>query len=233
MRLLRCAKVFLLFLIPISTYASSQEKGNISICLNMIVRNESHILQRALTSVKGLIDYWVIVDTGSTDGTQELICDVLKDVPGELYERPWHNFGHNRTEALQLARGKSDYILFLDADDWLEYEDHFALPSRDIDIYWAKWQSHRVPGFFYEKPLLVKDSLFCEWEGVIHEYITCSHAAYQTTLDNIVYVFSDEGHRSHNPQKFEEAALILEAALEKEPGQFPLCVLSCRKLPRC
>jgi glycosyltransferase involved in cell wall biosynthesis len=40
-----------------------------TICLNMIVKGESRVIQRALASVKHLIDYWVIVDTGSTDGS--------------------------------------------------------------------------------------------------------------------------------------------------------------------
>ena len=60
-----------------------------TICLNMIVKNESKVIQRCLESVKGTIDYWVIVDTGSTDGTQQLIKECLKDIPGELHERPW------------------------------------------------------------------------------------------------------------------------------------------------
>src|ERR1700722_13597203 len=88
---------------PFFTEAASQ------ICLNMIVKNESHVIERCLASVKGIIDYWVIVDTGSTDGTQEIITNYLKDIPGELIERPWKNFGFNRTEALLLAREKGDY----------------------------------------------------------------------------------------------------------------------------
>ena len=53
----------------------------------------------------GQIDYWVVVDTGSTDGTQQIIKDFMAKhkIPGELFERPWVNFSHNRSEALELA----------------------------------------------------------------------------------------------------------------------------------
>ena len=76
----------------------------------MIVKNEKDVIVRCLESVKPVIDYWVIVDTGSTDGTQKIIKKELKDIPGELYERPWKNFGENRSEAFNLAKGKGDFI---------------------------------------------------------------------------------------------------------------------------
>ncbi len=38
----------------------------------MIVKNETHIIKECLDSIHKYVDYWVIVDTGSTDGTQEL-----------------------------------------------------------------------------------------------------------------------------------------------------------------
>jgi glycosyltransferase involved in cell wall biosynthesis len=107
-----------------------------TICLNMIVKNESHVIERCLESVKKIIDYWVIVDTGSEDGTQEIIKQVLKDIPGELHERPWINFEYNRNEALSLALDKADYIFFIVADDRLIFGEDFALPELEAEGYW-------------------------------------------------------------------------------------------------
>jgi glycosyltransferase involved in cell wall biosynthesis len=53
-----------------------------TLCLNMIVKNEAHVLARYLASVKPWIDSWVIVDTGSSDGTQALIRGQLQGLPG-------------------------------------------------------------------------------------------------------------------------------------------------------
>jgi glycosyltransferase involved in cell wall biosynthesis len=84
-----------------------------AICLNMIVRNEAHVVTGLLDSVAPYISSWVVVDTGSDDGTQELIRAHMGrlGIPGELHERSWRDFGHNRTEALALAQGHGDYIL--------------------------------------------------------------------------------------------------------------------------
>src|SRR5579883_2825669 len=108
-----------------------------TVCLNMIVKDESPVIERCLASVKklGIIDYWVIVDTGSTDGTQKIIKKFMKDIPGKLYERPWKNFAHNRNEALALAKDKADYLLFIDADEQLSVSDNFTFPSLDEDCY--------------------------------------------------------------------------------------------------
>ena len=92
---------------------------NRKICLAMIVKNEAGVIERCLSSVENIIDYWVIVDTGSTDGTQELIKKTMEryGIPGELHEREWVNFEVNRNQSLDLARGKAEYTLVIDADD--------------------------------------------------------------------------------------------------------------------
>ncbi|MGH3102149.1 MAG: glycosyltransferase, partial [Thermoleophilia bacterium] len=106
-----------------------------TVCLNMIVKDEAPVIARCLTSVRPLIDSWVIVDTGSTDGTQEIVRDVLADLPGELIDRPWRDFGSNRTEALQLARGRADYVFVIDADEVVALDPEFELPQLTADVY--------------------------------------------------------------------------------------------------
>ena len=104
-----------------------------TVCLSMIVKNETKILHECLDSVHPHIDYWVIVDTGSTDGTQDYIRNYFaeKGIPGELIERPWVDFGHNRTEALDLCVGKGDYAWMIDADD--KIVGNFNIPKAVIE----------------------------------------------------------------------------------------------------
>src|SRR5204862_2757696 len=106
-----------------------------TICLNMIVRNEAPVIRRCLDSVRPIIDYWVIVDTGSTDGTQDIIRELYKDIPGELHERPWVDFAHNRTETLNLARERAEYIFVIDADEVIVCEPGFSMPPLAAEAY--------------------------------------------------------------------------------------------------
>ncbi len=94
-----------------------------TLCLCMIVKDEAPVIRRCLDSVRPLVDAWLVVDTGSTDGTQAIVREHMADLPGELVERPWRDFAHNRSEALALARPRGDYSLVIDADDALAVPD--------------------------------------------------------------------------------------------------------------
>ncbi len=101
-------------------------KGSLSgpqtICLSMIVRNENgpH-LRRCFESVRPFISSWAIVDTGSTDGTQDTIRSLLADIPGQLIEREWvDDFSNSRNQALTLAEEScAGFAMVLDADDYI------------------------------------------------------------------------------------------------------------------
>lgn len=80
------------------------------ISLVMIVKDETQTLRRCLDSVREIVDEFVIVDTGSTDGTQDIIREY-----GPLHELPFEDFVTTKNKALDMATG--DYILFMDADE--------------------------------------------------------------------------------------------------------------------
>jgi tetratricopeptide (TPR) repeat protein len=188
--------------------------GRASICLNMIVKNESKVIARCLNASRALIDHWVIVDTGSTDGTQELVRETMAGVPGELHERPWRNFGANRSEALELARGKADYTLIVDADEVLDVAPDFAPHALTHDAYQLKTELRDLA---YYRTELVRSSLPWRWEGVLHEYLECAAPFTQAKLEGIVNRPHTDGARSADPKKYEKDAKLLEEALAVDP----------------
>ncbi len=207
----------LLFSLPLLLISKepSESPPKQKICLNMIVKDESRVICRCLDSVKGFIDYWVIVDTGSKDGTQKIIKKHMKGIPGELHERKWKNFGESRTEALELAQGKGDYILFMDADDILEFDPGFERPILNADLY-HMWRGTK--SFTYLKPQIVRADLPWKWIGVTHEYLGCEVPYVSETLEHVRYVSIDDGARSHDPQKYWKNVHLLEEGLKKEPS---------------
>lgn len=181
-----------------------------TICLNMIVKNEEAVIERALSSVKEIIDYWCIVDTGSTDRTKEIILEALDGIPGELVESEWVNFGHNRTEAIQLAEGKADYILLMDADMIAVYKDSSFKEDLTEDSYYI----HYVGDVDYVQKMFVKSGFDWHYIGVTHEYIHGKpHKAKESDFLKLRH-FADGGSRS---DKLTRDVALLEETLDEDP----------------
>ena len=194
-----------------------------SICLNMIVKNEAHVIKETIDNIIQYmpITYWVICDTGSTDGTQDAIkskFDIL-GIPGEMYQHEWKDFAHNRTLALKCAYNKTDFVFIFDADD--KFHKHFVLPELTCDMYHFKFSSE--DGYFsYQRPLLVNNKMDWKFVGVLHEYLTnadgVSHSCEEIAGD--YYVESGKtGDRSKNPNKYKDDARVLMRAYEKESDE--------------
>lgn len=189
-----------------------------TVCLNMIVKDEAHIIRRCLDSVRPIVDTWVIVDTGSSDGTQSIIREHFKDVPGTLVERPWKNFGHNRTEALTLARDKADYALVFDADDVLMVPRGFAMPRLTLDAYSLAIQLGTTS---YWRTCIISMRLAWRYVGVLHEYLDCDGEFSRARLPDVTIAAGVEGGRSRGvdaAEKYANDARILERALVEEPN---------------
>lgn len=180
----------------------------------MIVKNESHVIRRCLAAVKDHIDYWVIVDTGSNDGTQSIIREYMKDHPGKLYERPWVNFEHNRNEALDLARDKTDYIFFVDADEVMNFSYNFDKNKLVSDFYLLKTVSNGHEFYF---PKLIKNDPDWEWTHVLHEFIRHKGNATGEIMTDIWTNSIQDGARSRDPEKLYKDIDILKKAIQKEP----------------
>lgn len=190
---------------------------DMQICLNMIVKNEAHVIERCLRSVKPFIHAWAISDTGSTDGTQDLIRNALIDLPGELIERAWVDFAHNRNEALDLAQKYGDYVLLMDADDVLEHEAGFAFDNLDAPAYSVEF---RLDSNYYFRPVLVRLGLGWIWRGVLHEGLYSSPPLETRKLLGVWVRERREGARSRLPaaEKYAADAAVLQRALKHEPG---------------
>ena len=93
--------------------------------LTMIVKDEAGTIGETVRSAAPHIDYWTITDTGSTDGTQDVIRGNLAAVPGQLIEKPFVDFAKTRNGALKAHGARTAYTFMPDAD--FEFENMWRL----------------------------------------------------------------------------------------------------------
>lgn len=188
------------------------------ICLNMIVRNESARIIRALDSCKGFISSFAILDTGSTDDTVDLITKWAAEngVNGIIGHGSFVNFSQARNEALSLARswhnGPSpwfDFILLMDADMELRVDHPAGFENLTADVYSAV---QKAGGMSYHNVRLVSVANSGTYIGVTHEFFNSpSHS----TLGNVWFV--DHADGANRGDKFERDIRLLRDDLEHDP----------------
>lgn len=85
----------------------------LSLCVVVITKNEAGAIERCLKSVEWA-DALVVLDSGSSDGTAEL----ARNLGAQVHQSTdWPGFGPQKNRALGYAA--SDWILSLDADEWV------------------------------------------------------------------------------------------------------------------
>jgi tetratricopeptide (TPR) repeat protein len=193
--------------------------GMSRVCLNMIVKNESRIIERCLAAAAGHVDAYVICDTGSTDATVEVITRYMasRGVPGEVKRAAFVNFEQARNEALEAARGSAlefEYLLLCDADMELvveraEWREGLSEPAYMV-------VQRTVGGTLeYENLRLLRRDTPGRYRGVTHEYLDVGRAA-RPRLGGVW--FRDHASGSNRGTKYERDIRLLEQGLKDEPG---------------
>lgn len=192
----------------------------VSICLNMIVKNEAHIIEETLESIAPYITDYVIVDTGSTDNTITVISNYFnnKHIQGSIFVEEFRNFEYARSIALKHAvqTSKSEYIWIIDADDILCNTPVFPSPM-NLDCYLLQYGD----GFTYLRCQLFKNHTKYNWHyvGWVHEYPESDIKGKTEGIITGCYVESRRlGDRSKNPNKYLSDALLLEESYRQNPN---------------
>lgn len=186
------------------------------ISLVMIVKNETVALPACLDSVQGLVDEWVIVDTGSTDGTQDLV----RERCGAVHEIPFTNFVDTKNAALALATGQ--YILFMDADErLLDGHDRLraAAQAGEVGAVAGRIIEGPLPQIvntYYRNRLWRNDG---SWRFVgpgVHEVVVGDGPV---VWEKDVVVYHDHRHRTPESYaaRYELYLGLLHAALDQDP----------------
>jgi tetratricopeptide (TPR) repeat protein len=188
-----------------------------TLCLNMIVKNESKIITRLFDSVIDIIDCYCICDTVSTDNTVELIKSYFenKNIPGIVVSEPFKNFAHNRNFALKSAIGMSDYVLLMDADMILEIKN---FKKENLQHFDSCYILQGNDDFYYQNMRIVKNNGLFTYVGVTHEYISYPNNNKLLNITKEELFIRDYGDGGCKNDKFERDIKLLLQGIINEPS---------------
>ena len=190
------------------------EKTLLGLC--MIVKDEAHGIVETLQSFVPYIDYWTVIDTGSTDNTPDLVRETLRDIPGDLIAGEFVDFSTTRNLALDRHGEKTRWSFMPDADDVLVGGEALRrqLPTDDSgpDGFMVNLRRGHLD---YYLPLVLRTSKKLRYVGRVHEYVD---RLLDHKLEGVeLHQDAPEQSREASKKRWERDARLLEEDLKTTP----------------
>lgn len=209
------------------TPAPSGKQSTVS--LSIIVKNEANVIERMLNTVWPILDYYVVIDTGSTDGTQDIVRKFFeeKGIPGEVIDHPWKNFEDARNTALQAVKGKADYGFWIDADEQLIIDPRFNVEKFKTSLSSFSGANVRVSygGQKYYRMEFFSTTSEWRWYGPVHEVLVNDGGDFNVgEAEGLTVLVTPDGNSwtsESQQQKYEGHAKILLDYVENDPKKDP------------
>lgn len=194
-----------------------------TVALTMIVKDEAHVIERCLAPLLPYVDFVLIHDTGSHDGTAGIAKAFLSrhKMPHRITVHQWEDFATNRSKVMTELAKQFPLI----THGFMFDADNVFVPSITPEEFKAQLGHTdlvdvevRTGGSSHTVPLLYTNRQYdpFQYRGVLHEFM---HRSQDDTSQRGVGFYLNQiqdSARNKNPRKYQDDAAVLERALETE-----------------
>lgn len=178
-----------------SDFFEMNKAQGIGISACAIMKNEISHVEAWLNNVRVFAQEIIVVDTGSTDGTNEFLA---KQFDVKLISYEWqHDFAQAKNVALKEATG--DWLVFTDADECYYHPENIIEYLRQLDKQYADKDVIFCPIDNIDAdsnneiinsdvvPRIIRNHVGIKYMGAVHEQLTKGREPWQ----NIKYIVAD------------------------------------------
>jgi glycosyltransferase involved in cell wall biosynthesis len=197
------------------------------LALNFICKDEAHVIKRMLESAKKIVDLIVVNDTGSTDGTQDIIKKFGEDnnIPTYVFERQFDNFENSRNHAMEKLIEVVDELgwdkekthgFWFDCDEILRFDNTFDKNQFTKDLYMINTY---IDNMKYTRNTFFKLSKPFRFYGPVHEFIVCDEKNITSGLAQGIHVdvkLEGASWQGDVAKKYKDHAFKLEEYIDKD-----------------
>ena len=197
------------------------------LALNFICKDEAHVIGKMLDSCKTITDLIVVNDTGSTDGTQDIIKKFGEEnnIPTYVFERPFDDFEKSRNHAMQKLRDVVKELgwdptkvhgYWFDCDETLVIDPKFDKNQFVNDLYMINTFIGQMK---YTRNTFFKVSKPFRFYGPIHEFIVCDEQNITSGLATGIHVdvkMTGASWQGDIPTKYKNHAFVLEKYIDAD-----------------
>lgn len=190
----------------------------------MIVKNEAASIKSVLEKVKPFVNRYSILDTGSTDGTQDIIRETMSNIVGKVFEEPFVDFATTRNRILDLdwqVSSPAQYQLMLSGDEFLEngaaLRTYLKTVPKGTDCFFIRLF---LDGIAMATPRVFRTGSDWRYEGVIHEvpYNRVDTKASTALIPDVAINHIVSDHERRMSSIWENHIPLLQKELEKNPN---------------
>lgn len=201
-------------------------KPLLQLCL--MVKNEAESIRAVLESVRGVIDRAIVLDTGSTDGTQDIVRSVAERMEVFLFEEPICtfedtgiiDFAATRNRVLDLAGNYSEFTFMMSGDETLSGGKVFRefLESKRQEKDGAYCVLVQTGALLFQSTRVLRAGSAWRYEEPIHEIPVGPEGAMSGPLINEVLIHHDSTDRTKHFKRMREVDRpLLEKIVSKKP----------------
>lgn len=194
----------------------------------VMVKNEIATMERTITSVKDVVDILIILDTGSTDGTQKFIKKTCKkwSLKCIIYESEWIDFASCRNKLLELSRKHCRFLLLLDANEVIMDAaplKQFLQNNQNDHLFSVKYhitnELYQGSISIFDRISIIRNDVEIYYVGSVHEALTTDKKMVYTNnrylLDTNFHILNDRKKDKSSEKRFIRDLALLHKELDE------------------